>query len=159
MIAPHSFDQICLGRLNVKKVLLVAVFAALFTPALCAQENYTEGPVWRVSLVRVKPTHLDEYLTSMRQVSKGFIEEEKRQGLIVDYKIFLKETKTGPQDWDVCIAVEYKNHAALDGLDSKMEAIRDKVLGGKQQAHQLGEKREEIREIISDELMQEIYLK
>jgi hypothetical protein len=95
----------------------------------------------------------------MRQVSKGFIEEEKRQGLIVDYKIFLKETKTSPQDWDVCIAVEYKNHAALDGLDSKMEAIRDKVLGGKQQAHQLGEKREEIREIISDELMQEIYLK
>lgn len=142
-----------------KKVLIVAVFAALFTPALFAQENYTEGPVWRVSLVRVKPTHLDEYLTSMRQVSKGFIEEEKRQGLIVDYKIFLKETKTSPQDWDVCIAVEYKNHAALDGLDSKMEAIRDKVLGGKQQAHQLGEKREEIREIISDELMQEIYLK
>ncbi len=142
-----------------KKVLIMAVFAALFTPALFAQENYTEGPVWRVSLVRVKPTHLDEYLTSMRQVSKGFIEEEKRQGLIVDYKIFLKETKTSPQDWDVCIAVEYKNHAALDGLDSKMEAIRDKVLGGKQQAHQLGEKREEIREIISDELMQEIYLK
>lgn len=142
-----------------KKVLIVAGFAALFMPALFAQENYTEGPVWRVSLVRVKPTHLDEYLTSMRQVSKGFIEEEKRQGLIVDYKIFLKETKTSPQDWDVCIAVEYKNHAALDGLDSKMEAIRDKVLGGKQQAHQLGEKREEIREIISDELMQEIYLK
>lgn len=141
------------------KVLIVAGFAALFMPALFAQENYTEGPVWRVSLVRVKPTHLDEYLTSMRQVSKGFIEEEKRQGLIVDYKIFLKETKTSPQDWDVCIAVEYKNHAALDGLDSKMEAIRDKVLGGKQQAHQLGEKREEIREIISDELMQEIYLK
>lgn len=135
------------------------MFAALFLPVLFAQENYTEGPVWRVSLVRVKPTHLDEYLTSMRQVSKGFIEEEKRQGLIVDYKIFLKETKTSPQDWDVCIAVEYKNHAALDGLDSKMEAIRDKVLGGKQQAHQLGEKREEIREIISDELMQEIYLK
>jgi len=143
----------------VTKVLIVAGFAALFMPALFAQENYTEGPVWRVSLVRVKPTHLDEYLTSMRQVSKGFIEEEKRQGLIVDYKIFLKETKTSQQDWDVCIAVEYKNHAALDGLDSKMEAIRDKVLGGKQQAHQLGEKREEIREIISDELMQEIYLK
>lgn len=141
------------------KLLVLAAFVSLFAPAVFAQENYTEGPVWRVSLVRVKPTHLDDYLTSMRQVSKGFIEEEKRQGLIVDYKIFLKETKTSPQDWDVCIAVEYKNHAALDGLDSKMEAIRDKVLGGKQQAHQLGEKREEIREIVSDELLQEIVLK
>jgi len=142
-----------------KKLFVIAVFATLFVPALFAQENYSEGPVWRVSLVRVKPTHLDEYLTSLRQVSKPFIDEEKRQGLIVDYKIFLKETKNNPQDWDLCLAVEYKNHAALDGLDAKMEAIRDKVLGGKQQAHQLGEKREEIREIISDELLQEIVLK
>ena len=142
-----------------KKFLVIAVFATLFAPALFAQENYSEGPVWRVSLVRVKPTHLDEYLTSLRQVSKPFIDEEKRQGLIVDYKIFLKETKNNPQDWDLCLAVEYKNHAALDGLDAKMEAIRDKILGGKQQAHQLGEKREEIREIISDELLQEIVLK
>jgi hypothetical protein len=92
-------------------------------------------------------------------VSKPFIDEEKRQGLIVDYKLLLKETKSNPQDWDICIAVEYKNHAALDGLDAKIEAIRDKVLGGKQQAHQIGEKREEIREVISDELLQEIYLK
>ena len=142
-----------------RKLFVIAVFATLFVPALFAQENYSEGPVWRVSLIRVKPTHLDEYLTSLRQVSKPFIDEEKRQGLIVDYKIFLKETKSNLQDWDLCLAVEYKNHAALDGLDAKVEAIRDKVLGGKQQAHQLGEKREEIREIISDELLQEIVLK
>lgn len=142
-----------------RKLFVLAVFVALLAPALFAQENYNEGPVWRVSLIRVKPTHLDEYLTSLRQVSKPFIDEEKRQGLIVDYKIFLKETKNNPQDWDICLAVEYKNHAALDGLDAKVEAIRDKVLGGKQQAHQLGEKREEIREIISDELLQEIVLK
>jgi hypothetical protein len=143
----------------VKKLCVLAVFVSVFAPALMAQENYSEGPVWRVSLIRVKPTHLDEYLSSLRQVSKPFIDEEKRQGLIVDYKIFLKETKYNPQDWDICLAVEYKNHAALDGLDAKVEAIRDKVLGGKQQAHQLGEKREEIREIISDELLQEIVLK
>jgi len=142
-----------------RKLFVLAVFAALFVPALFAQENYTEGPVWRVSLIRVKPTHEDEYLTSLRQQSKPFIEEEKRQGLIVDYKLFLKETKNNPQDWDICLAVEYKNHAALDGIGAKLEAIRDKVLGGKQQAHQLGEKREEIREIVSDELLQEIYLK
>ena len=142
-----------------KKVLFAAVLACLFTPGLFAQENYTEGPVWRVSLIRVKPNHMDEYLTSLRQVSKPFIEEEKRQGLIVDYKIFIKETQNNPQDWDLCLAVQYKNYAAMDGLGGKMEAIRDKVLGGKQEAHQLGEKREEIREIISDELLREIYLK
>lgn len=142
-----------------KKLVAVAFFACLFAPAVFAQENYTEGPVWRVSLIRVKPNHMDEYLTSLRQVSKPFIEEEKRQGLIVDYKIFLKETQSNPQDWDICLAVEYKNHAALDGIGAKMEGIRDKVLGGKQQAHELGEKREEIREVINSELLQEITLK
>ena len=77
----------------------------------------------------------------------------------MDYKVFLKETKNTPEDWDICVAVEYKNHAALDGLAAKGEAARDKILGGKQTAQQLAEKRAEIREIVSSELLQEIFLK
>jgi len=142
-----------------KKLWGIAICLFVFAPALLSQEHYTEGPVWRVSLIRVKPTHMDEYLSSLQQSSKPFLEEEKRQGLIVDYKLFIKETKSNPQDWDMCLALQFKNHAAMDGLGSKLEAIRDKVFGGKQQAHQLGEKREEIREVISDELLQEIILK
>jgi hypothetical protein len=142
-----------------KKLCALAVLALLFAPALFAQEHYTEGPVWRVSLVRVKPTAMDAYLTSLRQSSKPLLDEEKRQGIIVDYKIFLKETKNNPEDWDLCLAVEYKNHAAMDGLAAKGEAVRDKILGGKQQAQQVGEKRQEIRELVSSELLQEIMLK
>jgi len=137
---------------------LVALLA-LLAPAVSAQEHFTEGPVWRVELIRVKPTQMDAYLTSLRESTKPLIEEEKKEGMIVDYKVFLKETKNGPDDWDICVAIEYKNHAALDGLDAKGEAVRDKVLGGKQPAHQLAEKRAEIREIISSELMQEVFLK
>ena len=142
-----------------KKFYCLAVFLLLVAPALLAQEHYTEGPIWRVQLIRVKPTHFDEYLTSLRQSTKPFIEEQKRQGAIMDYKIFLKETKHNPEDWDICVAIEYKNHAAMDGLAAKGEAARDKILGGKQPAQQLSEKRAEIREIISSELLQEIMLK
>ena len=142
-----------------KKLWGIAICLFVFAPALFAQEHYTEGPVWRVSLIRVKPNHMDEYLASLQQNSKPFFDEEKRQGLIVEYKVFLKETKSNPQDWDICLAVQYKNYAAMDGLSSKVEGIRDKVLGGKQQAHQLGEKREEIREVISSELLHEVVLK
>jgi hypothetical protein len=142
-----------------KKVCALAVFVLLLAPAVFAQEHYTEGPVWRVSLVRVKPTQMDAYLTSLRQSSKPLLDEEKRQGIIMDYKIFLKETKHSPEDWDLCLAVEYKNHAAMDGLAAKGEAVRDKILGGKQQAQLVGEKRAEIRELISSELLQEIMLK
>jgi hypothetical protein len=131
----------------------------LFATAAVAQEHYSEGPVWRVTLVKVKPNQLDAYLTSLRQNSKPLLEEEKRTGVIVDYKVFLKETTNNPQDWDLALAVEYKNHAALDGLTAKGEAVRDKIMGGKQQAQQLAEKRQEIREVVSSEMLQEIMLK
>jgi len=142
-----------------KKLCGLAVLLLLLAPALFAQEHYTEGPIWRVQLIRVKPTQMDAYLTSLRQSTKPLIEEQKKQGMIVDYKVFLKETKNSPEDWDICVAIEYKNHGAMDGLAAKGEAIRDKILGGKAQGQQLGEKRAEIREIVSSELLQEIFLK
>ena len=142
-----------------KKLFGFVVFLMLLVPAVFAQEHYTEGPVWRVQLIRVKPTHMDEYLTSLRQSTKPLLEEEKRQGMIVDYKVFFKETKSNPEDWDICVAIQYKNNAALDGLTAKGEAVRDKIMGGKQPAQQVSEKRAEIREIISSELLQEVFLK
>ena len=142
-----------------KTIYRLVAFLLLLAPAVLAQEHYTEGPVWRVSLIRVKPTQMDAYLTSLRQSSKPILDEQKRQGIIVDYKVFLKETKNNPEDWDLCLAVEYKNHAAMDGLTAKGEMLRDKIIGGKQPAQQLADKRAEIREVISSELLQEILLK
>jgi hypothetical protein len=142
-----------------KKICGLLVVMVVAVPVLFAQEHYTEGPVWRVQLIRVKPTKMDAYLSSLRQSTKPLIDEEKKQGLITDYKIFLKQTKNNPEDWDICVAIQYKNWAALDGATAKAEAARDKILGGKQPAQELGEKRAEIREIISSELLQEIVLK
>jgi hypothetical protein len=148
-------------RRNLLGCVLSCVLLMLFLWAIpaSAQEHYTEGPVWRVTLIRVKPGQMDAYLTTLRQSTKGIYEEEKRNGTILDYKVFLKETHSSPQDWDICIAVQFKNHAALDGLAAKGEALRDKIIGSKQQALQLGEKRLEMREQVSSELLQEIFLK
>jgi hypothetical protein len=99
------------------------------------------------------------HFISLRQSSKPILEEQKKSGMIMDYKLFLKATKNNPEDWDVCLAIEYKNYAAMDGLTAKGEMLRDKMLGGKQPAQQLSEKRAEIREVISSELLQEIILK
>src|ERR1700736_1025571 len=135
-----------LGRveeMTMKSFCRLVAFLLLLAPAVLAQEHYTEGPVWRVSLIRVKPTQMDAYLTSLRQSSKPILEEQKKSGMIMDYKLFLKETKNNPEDWDICLAIEYKNHAAMDGLAAKGEATRDKILGGKSQAQQLTEKRAE----------------
>jgi hypothetical protein len=140
---------------------LLKIFGLLLLcamPAL-AQEHFTEGPIWQVSLIRVKPTQIDAYLTSLQEKSKPFLEEQKRQGLIADYKWFFNQTRHDAKDWDMALAVEYKNFAALDGQTAKQEAIRDKIFGSKQAAQQVGEKREEIREIVEVILMREIMLK
>ena len=142
-----------------KKLIGVAACLLLAMSAAVAQEHYTEGPLWRVQLIHVKPGKMDAYLSSLRESTKPLLEELKRQGTIVDYKVFLKETKTSPSDWDICVAVQYKNHAALDGLAAKGEAARDKILGGKQQGQTLVEKREDMREVLTSDLMQEILLK
>jgi hypothetical protein len=47
----------------------------------------------------------------------------------------------------------------MDGLAAKGEEVMTKILGGKAQALQIGEKRAGIREVISSELLQEIFLK
>ncbi len=131
----------------------------LFALQAFAQEHYTEGPVWQVTLIRVKPTQMDAYLTSLRANTKSLYDEMKKENLILDYKVFLNTTKHDPQDWDIAIGVQYKNFGALDGLTAKGETIRDKVLGSKQAAQQLGEKRVDMREIVSTMTLREVTLK
>jgi hypothetical protein len=142
-----------------RKYSWTLALVTLFAVQGFAQEHFTEGPVWNVTFIRVKPAQFDAYLSNLQQNAKLAYDEAKRQGVIMDYKVFLKQTKSSPQDWDIALALLYKNHAQMDGQAAKFEAIRDKVLGGKQAFQQATEKRGEIREIVAIELVQEITLK
>jgi hypothetical protein len=135
------------------------LLSLLFALQAFAQEHFTEGPIWQVTLIRVKPTQMDAYLTTLRSSTKTLYDEMKKEGLIQDYKVFFNTTKHDPQDWDMAIGVQYKNFAALDGLTAKNEVIRDKILGSKQAALQLGEKRADMREIVSTMILREVTLK
>jgi len=142
-----------------KYTISTLALVLLFALQAFAQEHYTEGPVWQVTLIRVKPTQMDAYLTTMRSSTKPIYDEMKKEGTILDYKVFLNTTKHDPQDWDISIALQYKNFAALDGLAAKGETVRDKVLGSKQAALQLGEKRQDMREIVTVMTLREVTLK
>lgn len=143
-----------------KKYMFATLALLLFSASQAfAQEHYTEGPIWQVSLVRIKPNQNDAYLTSLQEKSKPILEEEKKQGMILDYKFFSNTTKHDPQDWDMALAILYKNYAALDGLTAKQEAVRDKIFGSKQAAIGVGEKRIEMRETVATMVLREINLK
>ena len=124
-----------------------------------AQEHYTEGPVWRITFYKIKPNQQDAYFASIRQKSKPILDQMKQQGLILDYTTYLNETSSGSRDWDLALALEYRNFAALDGLTAKTEALRDKVFGSKESAQQVGQQRIEMREEVGSILVREITFK
>ena len=121
-------------------------------------DPYTEGPVWEVTLVRTKPGMTDDYLKNLAQAFKATNDEAKKQGVIMDYKIFIGDA-SNKDDFDILLMTEYKNMAAFDGLRAKMDPIAQKLIGGEDQMRQGSVKRGELREILGTKALREITLK
>jgi hypothetical protein len=70
----------------------------------------------------------DEYLRYLASTYKHVMEENKKQGSIVDYAIYQPTPRT-PQEADLILTVTYQNMAALDGLQARVDPIAKKVFG------------------------------
>jgi len=119
---------------------------------------YTEGPVWDVTMVKTKPGLDDDYLKGIAQTFKGVMEEQKKQGIIMDYKVLLGDA-ADRNDFNILLMVEYKNMAAFDGLREKTDPIMSKVMGSEDAQRQLAVKRLDVREILGTKTMREVTLK
>jgi hypothetical protein len=119
---------------------------------------YIEGPVWTLTMVKTKAGLDDDYLRQIGGTVKPIYDEEKKQKIILDYKI-LQGDAMGTQDYNIIIMVQYPNMAALDGLRAKMDPILEKVMGSEDQRRATAVKRLDIREILGTKTMREITLK
>ncbi len=119
---------------------------------------YTEGPVWVLTMIKTKAGLGDDYIKSLSQTVKPVYEEEKKQKIILDYKILTGDA-SGVQDFNILIMVQYPNMAALDGLRDKMDPIVEKIMGSEDQRRATAVKRLDIREILGTKTMREITLK
>jgi hypothetical protein len=149
--------------MRITKKLQIAALAALSLgiSSLCSAQSdapFTEGPVWNITMVKVKPGMGDEYLKGLTKTFKGSLEEAKKQNLVLDYKILLGNAAT-PQDFDILLMVESKNMAALDNGREKFDPIARKTIGTVEEQEQTATKRLDIREIMGDKLMREVTLK
>jgi len=119
---------------------------------------YTEGSVWQVTMVKTKAGMGDDYIKNLAKTYKTVMEEEKKQNLVLSYKVLLGDASTAG-DYNMLLMVEYKNMAALDGLRDKVDPITQKIAGNEEQRRDASIKRGEIREIIGSKTMREITLK
>jgi len=141
---------------------LVAVLSCLsLLPAIAsvAQDQYNEGPVERVTLVRILPGHFNGAMADLKANIQPIWEAEKAAGLIQSYELFLNQTKANADDWDLGVAIVYKNMAALDGLGMKVLDLRMKQYGDKGKEQQVIDKRVENMQTVASYLLRDITLK
>lgn len=119
---------------------------------------YNEGPVWTLSMIKTKAGLDDEYLKQITGTVKPVYDEEKKQKIILDYKILMGDAHSRDEA-NIIIMVEYPNMAAMDGLRDKMDPILAKVMGSEDQRKDMAVKRLDIREILGVRTMREITLK
>ena len=145
-----------LPRLASAAILFVLLFASV--PVNAQDKPWTEGSVWTVSMIRVKPGMFDVYMREILPMRKKINEEAKKQGISVSDHVFTG-TSMGRDDWDVMFMTEFKNWAAFDGMSAKYDAIMSKIVGSEDKQVQLMVKRTEVREIMGDKTMQELIIK
>ena len=151
--------------MKIDNVLLRLVSAALLlvlslasVPVHAQDKPYTEGTVWNISMIRVKPGMFDVYMREVLPMRKKINEEAKKQGILVSSHV-LSGNALGRDDWDVMFMDEYKNWAAFDGMSAKYDAIMSKLVGSEDKQVQVMTKRTEVREILGDKTMQELIIK
>ena len=139
--------------------LCTTVVLMLVAQAGFAQDKpYTEGSIWAITFVKVKPGMADTYLRDLGANRKKLMEQAKKDGLILSEKILTGDSM-GHDDFDIMIMVEYKNWAAFDGLSDKFRALAEKMVGSEDKQTQMMVKRTEVREILGGKNMQEVFLK
>lgn len=111
-----------------------------------------------MSMARVKSGRGDDYYNDLHASLKRQLDEAKRQGLVLSYKLISTDA-TNPTDWNMLLMVEYKNVAALDGLREKMDPIASCTIGSRVERRDRAWERNEVREVIGTKLGREIILR
>ena len=142
-----------------RKALLTTIFVAVLltaVPAVGQNSNFEPGPVWRVTYFHIKPGQGDAFWKNFRENTKPVLEEEKKAGLISDYKAFTNPVSDHPGDWNVAISISYPNYAALDQLAAKAATIAIKHYGTRDAMLAAGKKQDEVSEVIAGHLAREV---
>ena len=151
-----------------KSVLFFSVlFALLFLSPfekISAQEEdlYDSGTVWSLTFVRTAANKSDVYLKGLANTWVASMEEAKKEGLIVSYKI-LQGQPANEDDFNLVLMIENKGMSVFDPdkeREAKYDAIEKKI------KDKMGDKYDmtitnydAIRNLQGSKLMREIHLK
>lgn len=142
--------------------LLVAAapLLVLYAPARSSAQAlpYKNGSVWEMTFIRTNPGMELDYLNNLRANWRRLLDEEKKQGLVVSYKV-IESDAANPDDWNTLLLVEYPNMAVMDSLDEKVNTMATKMFGTPTQQRAQATQRSDMRVIMGTKLGREVVLR
>lgn len=152
-----------------KRFYLIALLLGLFSVGAQAQTQpqeriFTEGPVWRINYYKVKPGKTTDHQKWLREYRMRILDEQKRAGLIMDYKFFTQPAFDSPSDWDLMEAIQYKNYAELldysEDRSKKGQEGSLKVFGTVENRTKIwAELRDASRDLVASQIVREMFIK
>jgi hypothetical protein len=140
--------------------LLAAALVLFSVAAFAADEDhaYTEGPVISVDYIRTAPGKFDEYMKYLSTTYKALMEAGKKAGIILDYGVY-QAFPRNPQEPDLILTMTFKNMAAMDNMNAKIDPIVKQVFSSLKQADQADIDRGKLRTDLGGELLRQLVLK
>jgi hypothetical protein len=145
--APMVFES----KNKILPALVLVVTAVATARWALSKQPSAEVPVWYAAYTRALPGKLDQYVGQMQLLLVPVLEEDKRQGGLLDYKVLRKINGHGPDDWNIELIVIFKNHAHMDGYRARWEAISKKINGDREEVD-----RNQMRIDVGADLLEEI---
>jgi len=146
-----------MSRTKSAALTLILCAAFLAAPAMAQDHtrNWDEGNIVAVSQIHIKPGMFNAYINDLNGLWRKFLEEQKKDGSVVSYGMF---SNTSPRkgEPDLFLTVTYANWAAFDRGEEYFNSIREKVIGSEEDMRKAGIKREDLRELGSQYMLQEI---
>ncbi len=151
-----------------RRLVLLSIFLCCslgFTAQVNAQENYTEGPVWVINYYRTRPGKFEEYMKFLRANYAKNVVKQKAAQIIVDSKVLLNPTVSGPDDWDVAICYLYSDFSKLNfdqAVFDKLQKFGEEISGEKDTAKrdtQLDATRLPLRDYLRTRFLREVTLR
>ena len=133
-------------------LLLLAIGAA-------AQDQYTEGKVERVVLLRILPGHGTAAWADIKNNLQPVWEAEKSQRAYRGLCALPQPDQRPSRRLGLGLEITYKNMAALDGLGMKVLDLRMKQFGDRSKEQKVIDKRVENMEVVASYLTRDVTLK
>jgi hypothetical protein len=149
-------------KTTLSALLVTLVAVAVLTPTPSAAQTtervWEQGTVWAITYVETKPNMFNSYLKNLSQVWRAFLEEQKKKGDVVSYKILnVQNVRDGEPD--LILMTEFKNMAVFDTTVDEFEAMSAKIMGSLEEMQTDNIEREAMRTIRSNVLTRELRFK